>query len=232
MWPQPGAHTKALHGKQLGNNLQLMLTSQLVERGAGDDGDSSLVEVGFLLSSCQRKVDLCKVQIIIEGILLDDGNDGVSQRACRWPKDFCYWTHEVRPPGLIILAIVFTFTFLPIATLPYGTFTDRWTMQTSCKNWSGARILIFGKKWQPSNFAKNDYSQILQDRRICQKEWSWLAIFTCAKIFPERQFLKGWLAIAKLTPLSLFISLLLMPNEAFDNVKIEKWKVKVVSALQ
>ena len=34
--------------------------------------------------------------------------------------------------------------------------------------------------------------------------------------------LKGWLAIAKLIPLSLFISLLLMPNEAFDNVKIEK----------
>ena len=43
---------------------------------------------------------------------------------------------------------------------------------------------------------------------------------------------KGWLAIAKLIPLSLFISLLLMPKEAFDNVKIEKWKVKVVSALQ
>ena len=35
-------------------------------------------------------------------------------------------------------------------------------------------------------------------------------------------FQKGWLAIAKLIPLSLFISLLLMPNEAFDNVKIEK----------
>ena len=34
--------------------------------------------------------------------------------------------------------------------------------------------------------------------------------------------LKGWLAIAKLIPLSLFIPLLLMPNEAFDNVKIEK----------
>ena len=33
---------------------------------------------------------------------------------------------------------------------------------------------------------------------------------------------KGWLAIAKLIPLSLFMSLLLMPNEAFDNVKIEK----------
>ena len=33
---------------------------------------------------------------------------------------------------------------------------------------------------------------------------------------------KGWLAITKLIPLSLFISLLLMPNEAFDNVKIEK----------
>ena len=33
---------------------------------------------------------------------------------------------------------------------------------------------------------------------------------------------KGWLAIAKLIPLSLFISLLLMLKEAFDNVRIEK----------
>ena len=32
-------------------------------------------------------------------------------------------------------------------------------------------------------------------------------------------FQKGWLAIAKLKPLSLFISLLLIPNKAFDNVK-------------
>ena len=83
MWPQPGAHTKALHRNRLGKNLQLMLTSQLVERCAGDDGDSSLVEVGLLLSSSQRKVDLCKVQIIREEILSDDGNDGVNQRACR-----------------------------------------------------------------------------------------------------------------------------------------------------
>ena len=30
-------------------------------------------------------------------------------------------------------------------------------------------------------------------------------------------FLKGLLAIAKLKPLSLFISLLLMPKNAFDN---------------
>ena len=43
---------------------------------------------------------------------------------------------------------------------------------------------------------------------------------------------KGWLAIAKLNPLSLFISLLLMLKKAFDNVRIEKRKVKVVSALQ
>ena len=43
---------------------------------------------------------------------------------------------------------------------------------------------------------------------------------------------KGLLAIAKLKPLSLFISLLLMLKKALDNVKIEKWKVKVVSALQ
>ena len=34
--------------------------------------------------------------------------------------------------------------------------------------------------------------------------------------------LKGWLAIAKLKPLSLFISLLSMPKKAFDNVKIKK----------
>ena len=33
---------------------------------------------------------------------------------------------------------------------------------------------------------------------------------------------KGWLAIAKLKPLSLFISLLSMPKKAFDNVEIEK----------
>ena len=48
----------------------------------------------------------------------------------------------------------------------------------------------------------------------------------------EKNFLarKGWLAIAKLKPLSLFISLLLMLKKAFDNVKIEKWKVKMVLA--
>ena len=45
-------------------------------------------------------------------------------------------------------------------------------------------------------------------------------------------FWKGWQAIAKLKPLSLFISLLLMLKKAVDNVKKEKWKVKVVSALQ
>ena len=52
-----------------------------------------------------------------------------------------------------------------------------------------------------------------------------------AKMCPNC-FLKGWLAIAKLKPLSLFITLLSMPKKAFDNVKIEKRKVKVVSALQ
>ena len=35
-------------------------------------------------------------------------------------------------------------------------------------------------------------------------------------------FLKGWLAIAKLKPLSLFISLLSMPMKAFDNIKINQ----------
>ena len=53
------------------------------------------------------------------------------------------------------------------------------------------------------------------------------SFFSRAKIFlgeyrESPRLPKGWLAIAKLTPLSLFISLLLMPNEAFDNVKIEK----------
>ena len=39
----------------------------------------------------------------------------------------------------------------------------------------------------------------------------------------ELQFTKGWLAIAKLKPLSFFISLLSMPKKAFDNVdKIAK----------
>ena len=33
---------------------------------------------------------------------------------------------------------------------------------------------------------------------------------------------KGWLAIAKLKPLSLFIALLLMLKKALDNVKMEK----------
>ena len=35
-----------------------------------------------------------------------------------------------------------------------------------------------------------------------------------------KQTQKGWPAIAKLKPLSLFISLLSMPMKAFDNVKI------------
>ena len=45
-------------------------------------------------------------------------------------------------------------------------------------------------------------------------------------------FWKGWLAIDKLKSLSIFISLLLMLKKAIDNVKIEKWKVKVVLAWQ
>ena len=42
-------------------------------------------------------------------------------------------------------------------------------------------------------------------------------IFDVSKVFS-----KGWLASAKLRPLSLFISLLLMLKEAFDNARIEK----------
>ena len=44
------------------------------------------------------------------------------------------------------------------------------------------------------------------------------------------QFAKGWLAIAKLKPLSLFISLLSILKKAFENVKIVKRKVNVVLA--
>ena len=53
---------------------------------------------------------------------------------------------------------------------------------------------------------------------------------TCYRLIKIRQ--KGWITIAKLKPLSLFISVLLMLKKALDNVKMEKWKVKVVSALQ
>ena len=46
------------------------------------------------------------------------------------------------------------------------------------------------------------------------------------------ELVKGWSAIAKLKSLSLFISLLLMLKKAFDNVKIERLKVKVILAEQ
>ena len=48
--------------------------------------------------------------------------------------------------------------------------------------------------------------------------------------FMEKNMLKGWLAIAKLKPLSLFISLLLMLKKAIHNIKMEGWKMKVVFA--
>ena len=38
----------------------------------------------------------------------------------------------------------------------------------------------------------------------------------------QKNIRKGWLAIAKIKPLSLFISLILMLKKAFDNVEIEK----------
>ena len=38
----------------------------------------------------------------------------------------------------------------------------------------------------------------------------------------RQKYFKGWLAIAKLKPLSLLASLLSMPKKAFDNVKIDK----------
>ena len=44
-------------------------------------------------------------------------------------------------------------------------------------------------------------------------------------------FEKGWLAIAKLKPLSLFIFPLLMFQKAFDNVKIEESESGFSSAI-
>ena len=44
----------------------------------------------------------------------------------------------------------------------------------------------------------------------------------CSHVFMNLYFNKGWLAIAKLKPLSLFISLLSMLKKAFYNVEIEK----------
>ena len=38
----------------------------------------------------------------------------------------------------------------------------------------------------------------------------------------RQKYFKGWLAIAKLKPLSLLASLLSIPKKVFDNVKIEK----------
>ena len=49
-------------------------------------------------------------------------------------------------------------------------------------------------------------------------------------LFPNHNLLRGWLAIAKLKPLSLFISLLLMLKKAIHNIKMEGWKMKVVFA--
>ena len=49
----------------------------------------------------------------------------------------------------------------------------------------------------------------------------WLVFALLHKNFYKEQT-KGWLPIAKLKPLSLFISLLFMIRKAFDNVKIEK----------
>ena len=48
----------------------------------------------------------------------------------------------------------------------------------------------------------------------------------------EFALLKDWVAMAKLKPFSLFISLLLMLQKAFYNVRVEleKWKAKVVLA--
>ena len=66
------------------------------------------------------------------------------------------------------------------------------------------------------------YTNEIAEFKICEPIVSlcdWLGKLSRV-MFNEN--LKGWLAIAKLIPLSLFISLLLMPNEAFDNVEIVK----------
>ena len=56
-----------------------------------------------------------------------------------------------------------------------------------------------------------------------------LTVHSRNSIVTQRFYPKGWLAIAMLKPLSLFISLLLMQEKAFGNLKIERWKVRELS---
>ena len=86
--------------------------------------------------------------------------------------------------------------------------------------WWGV-ILTWGKLWW--------CYELLSNKRLIHGETEW---FWIIRIKKESKYWKGWLAIAKLIPISLFISLLLMPNKAFENVKIEKEKWKCLALLQ
>ena len=95
--------------------------------------------------------------------------------------------------------------------------------------------------WPLLNFCPPEQSRLIWISSVARESlWSvWLIkdplVFVLGFVFANLCLfycLKGWLAIAKLKPLSLFISLLLMLKKEFDNVKIEEWKVKVVLAKQ
>ena len=112
-------------------------------------------------------------------------------------------------------------------------------MYTFVKNWHGEKIggtafretticKIFRKCIQNNNVQKMIHCTNLQKKfkknnlqnkeKYQERQWQ---IYRLKKN-QGKVDLKGWLAIAKLKPLSLFISLLSMPKKAFDNVKIEK----------
>ena len=76
------------------------------------------------------------------------------------------------------------------------------------------RVATFGTVKQ-GNADNHDYLYPTLKKWI-SAEW------ILAKSETSKIFLKGWLAIAKLKPLSLFFSILLMLKKAPGNVKIEK----------
>ena len=57
---------------------------------------------------------------------------------------------------------------------------------------------------------------------LIQAKTALIGLVMLRKLIDLRFAVKGWLAIAKLKPLSLLVSLLSMPKKAFDNVKIDK----------
>ena len=79
-----------------------------------------------------------------------------------------------------------------------------------------AKLLHHGRyKVKVKNF-------IFRSLLLCLIDQSEVVILIKMKSESESKSEKGWLAIAKLKPHSLFISLLSMLKKAFYNVKIEK----------